>query len=273
MSTAVATAENTAVQQPSSHQLPGDVLESIARGDLSKLDGAGKAQIMVRVCESLGLNPLTSPFAFLKNKKTGEVMLYARKEATEQLRKLHNVSIEIVGREVMAGDVYQVVARAKLPARKGTVGRSDESIGAVCLTGLQGDDRANALMKAETKAKRRVTLSICGLGFLDETELQPFHETIEATIQQPQALPAPAPVAIATNGQTQTEPNTPLTPEQAQKIDDLVTELKITPEQFSSRLIQVVGFGDWHNLTATQATKVLALLEARKAQVAAKGAA
>jgi hypothetical protein len=27
-------------------------------------------------------------------------------------------------------------------------------------------------MKAETKAKRRVTLSICGLGFLDESELE-----------------------------------------------------------------------------------------------------
>jgi hypothetical protein len=31
---------------------------------------------------------------------------------------------------------------------------------------------ANALMKAETKAKRRVTLSIAGLGWLDETELE-----------------------------------------------------------------------------------------------------
>jgi hypothetical protein len=29
---------------------------------------------------------------------------------------------------------------------------------------------ANALMRAETKAKRRVTLSIAGLGWLDETE-------------------------------------------------------------------------------------------------------
>jgi hypothetical protein len=27
-------------------------------------------------------------------------------------------------------------------------------------------------MKAETKAKRRVTLSICGLGLLDETEIE-----------------------------------------------------------------------------------------------------
>jgi hypothetical protein len=48
---------------------------------------------------------------------------------------------------------------------------------------LKGDALANALMKAETKAKRRVTLSIAGLGWLDETEL----ETI------PQSRPAVAP--------------------------------------------------------------------------------
>jgi len=36
---------------------------------------------------------------------------------------------------------------------------------------LKGDALASALMKAETKAKRRVTLSIAGLGWLDETEL------------------------------------------------------------------------------------------------------
>ena len=34
-----------------------------------------------------------------------------------------------------------------------------------------GEFAANAIMKAVTKAKRRVTLSISGLGFLDETEV------------------------------------------------------------------------------------------------------
>jgi len=34
-----------------------------------------------------------------------------------------------------------------------------------------GEALANALMKASTKAKRRLTLSLCGLGFLDETEV------------------------------------------------------------------------------------------------------
>jgi hypothetical protein len=45
----------------------------------------------------------------------------------------------------------------------------------------------NALMKAVTKAKRRVTLSICGLGMLDETEVEtiPDVEYVEAEIEEP----------------------------------------------------------------------------------------
>jgi hypothetical protein len=42
----------------------------------------------------------------------------------------------------------------------------------VWVKGLSGEALANALMKAETKAKRRATLSICGLGMLDETEVE-----------------------------------------------------------------------------------------------------
>ncbi|MDU5950540.1 MAG: hypothetical protein E6Z15_26195, partial [Paenibacillus macerans] len=40
---------------------------------------------------------------------------------------------------------------------------------------LTADELANAIMKAETKAKRRVTLSLSGLGMMDESEI----ETIE----------------------------------------------------------------------------------------------
>lgn len=50
-------------------------------------------------------------------------------------------------------------------------GRTDCATGAVPLGNLKGEALANALMKAETKAKRRATLSICGLGLLDETEV------------------------------------------------------------------------------------------------------
>ena len=93
-------------------------------------------------------------------------MLYARKDATDQLRRNSQVSIIKLERETVNG-VYVVTAYAQDGA-----GRTDSSIGAVNTENLKGDALANAMMKAETKAKRRVTLSICGLGWLDETEIE-----------------------------------------------------------------------------------------------------
>jgi hypothetical protein len=151
--TALATRPDTAV----------DVVERVVMaGDLSKLSAGERVAYYKATCDSLGLNPLTRPFEYIT--LNGKLTLYARRDATDQLRKLHGVSVSIVSRDVV-DDVYVVTARAALPD-----GRSDESIGAVSVKGLAGEPRANALMKAETKAKRRVTLSIVGLGLLDESE-------------------------------------------------------------------------------------------------------
>jgi hypothetical protein len=158
---------------------PGaELLERVViGGDLSKLTPAERLRYYRDVCASVGLNPLTKPFEYLH--LNAKLVLYARRDATDQLRKLHGVSITITGRE-QHGDVYAVVARAT-----GKDGRTDEAIGAVATGGLKGDALANALMKAETKSKRRVTLSICGLGMLDETEV----DTIpEARLVRPEAL-------------------------------------------------------------------------------------
>lgn len=133
-------------------------------GDLSKLSSQERLTYIGAVCNSLGLNPLTRPFEYIN--LSGKLTLYARKDATEQLRSLRGISIEIVSREVVE-DTYVVTARAVDAS-----GRRDESIGAVSIGGLKGDAKANAIMKAETKAKRRVTLSISGLGLLDETEIE-----------------------------------------------------------------------------------------------------
>ena len=144
-------------------------------GDLSKLSNADRLYYYSHVCESVGLNPLTRPFDYLQ--LNGKLTLYAKRDATDQLRKIHGVSIAISSRETIEG-VHVVTARAK-----DKTGREDESTGAVTITGLKGDALANALMKAETKAKRRVTLSICGLGMLDETEIEtiPAYARAEVT--------------------------------------------------------------------------------------------
>lgn len=138
----------------------------ISRGDISTLNEQEKTQYYTGLCQSVGLNPLTRPFEYITLQ--GKLTLYVRKDATEQLRRIHSVSIKITGRE-QVGDCYVVTAQASMPD-----GRADESIGAVPIADtLKGADRANALMKAETKAKRRVTLSIIGLvGMPDESELE-----------------------------------------------------------------------------------------------------
>jgi hypothetical protein len=134
----------------------------IASGDLSRLTPEERNSLYVQTCSSLGLNPMTRPFEYVTLQ--GKMVLYARKDATDQLRAIRDVSVSISSREKI-GELLIVTARATIGAR------SDESIGAVALEGLRGNDLANAYMKAETKSKRRVTLSICGLGFLDETEV------------------------------------------------------------------------------------------------------
>lgn len=132
-------------------------------GDLSRLSPQEKVSYYNRVCNSVGLNSLTQPFAYIR--LNGKEVLYATRAATDQLRSVHKVSIRITARELM-GDVYVVTAQATTPD-----GRTDESTGAVPVAGLKGESLANAYLKSETKAKRRVTLSICGLGLLDELEV------------------------------------------------------------------------------------------------------
>jgi hypothetical protein len=83
------------------------------------------------------------------------------------------------------GDIYIVTSRAK-----DRTGREDESTGAVALGTLKADALANALMKAETKAKRRVTLSIAGLGWLDETEVETIPKGVTLTGSNSDSLPA-----------------------------------------------------------------------------------
>ena len=145
------------------------------KGDLSVLSPDQRLEYYKAVCESVGLNPLTKPFDYIT--LNGKLVLYANKGCGEQLRQRHSIGLKVVAKEKI-DDVYVVTAEAY-----GKDGRCDSATGAVAIAGLKGEQLANAFMKAETKAKRRVTLSICGLNMLDETEV----ESIPNAIKQEQA--------------------------------------------------------------------------------------
>jgi len=156
----------------------GDVMEAVvAQGDLAKLTSSQRVQWYKMRCEAAGLDPRTQPFQYITLQ--GKLTLYATKTATEQLCAVRNISTEIIGRERM-DDLYIVTCRATT-----TGGRHTDSIGAVTIANLKGDMLANALMKAETKAKRRAVLALCGLGMLDETEAE--------TVPGAQVIPMDAP--------------------------------------------------------------------------------
>ena len=147
----------------SEHEL--SIIEQVVmQGDLSKLNAEQRVVYYHKVCDSLGLNPYTRPFDYIS--LNGKLTLYAKKDATEQLRQVKNISIvELEGK--LVDDLYIVTAKASTPT-----GRTDQATGAVTIGNLRGEQKANAIMKAETKAKRRVTLSISGLGFTDESEIE-----------------------------------------------------------------------------------------------------
>lgn len=159
MNTATALATIRKPPKEALHQLEKVVIE----GNLAVLTPQERVGYYARVCESLGLNPLTRPFEYIT--LNGKLTLYPRKDATDQLRQINAISIDRLERERDA-DMVEVTAYGH--DRRG---RTDSAIGAVSVTGLKGEALANAIMKAETKAKRRLTLSLAGLGWLDESEV------------------------------------------------------------------------------------------------------
>ncbi|MEJ5245936.1 MAG: hypothetical protein WHV28_09575 [Bacteroidota bacterium] len=149
--------------------VPQEIIENVLlKQDLAGLTPDQRIRYYQNLCNTLGLNPLTRPFEYITFTQGGKtrMLLYVTKAGAAQLRTNFKVSVSVTRYEEKDG-LFIVEATAKLPD-----GREDTDIGVVPIPpNIPPDAKANLLMKAFTKAKRRVTLSIIGLGFLDESEL------------------------------------------------------------------------------------------------------
>jgi hypothetical protein len=140
-------------------------VQFITANDLSQMDGPKRVQVILAMCDRLGLDPILKPIQLLQLQ--GKLVPYVTKGATDQLARVHGISTRIVDRR-REGDVYVCVVEATAKD-----GRTADNIGAVALTGTpRPDELANAMMKAITKAKRRATLSLIGLGLLVQEEAE-----------------------------------------------------------------------------------------------------
>lgn len=202
----------------------------LLNGDLAQLTPADRLNYYKSVCESLGLNPLTKPFEYIK--LNGRLTLYARKDATDQLRKRYGISIAKPDIQIIEDQILVTVCATDAS------GRTDSDLGVVSKKDM-GGSFANSLMKAITKAKRRVTLSICGLGMLDETEI----ESIPSA--QPFREPAGGPIEIKHS-----------TPEQSQTpaLEQTMAERGEIIEKMSAVCRQLNELGDatWNRKSLTE---------------------
>ena len=145
----------------------------VTMGDLRDLTPEERVNYYLDLCQSLGLNPRSRPFDWIlfKEGRDGpeKLSLYPNSSCMAQLRNLHRIRVEITRREVV-GDLFVCEARGTLPD-----GRTDTASKYVPITNYQGErlrgqQLGNAMMKAETGAKRRLTLSIVGLAGIPDRE-------------------------------------------------------------------------------------------------------
>ena len=173
----------TKTQQPS-------IEEIITKGNLSGLTPEQRTEFYIKLCKRHGLDELTQPFDWLV--LNGRLTLYANRRCADQLRKINGISIKIVSQE-QADGLLTIHVQAK-----DKDAREDEDLGVVSLPDtLKGEARANTILKAVTKAKRRVTLSISGLGFLDESEVDDIPASAKEPPQGVVVSPAVAPPSKA----------------------------------------------------------------------------
>lgn len=180
----------------------------VTQGDLKGLTPGERVGYYRAVCERVGLDPVSQPFQYITLQ--GKLTLYATKGAAEQLRRVHGISIDVTAREVI-GDCFVVTVTGSTRD-----GRKDGSLGVVPVSGLKGEALANAMMKAETKAKRRVTLSLTGLGMLDELETEsiPGAQRVDVDTLTGEIAPTDAPAALP----AKSEPDKPITKAQYQDL-------------------------------------------------------
>ena len=158
-------------------------IDLLLSSDITRLTQVERAKYCYFMAKRNGLDPTTRPFDIIS--AGGKTFVYANRSASDQLRKINNISLEVVERGVLKLNdkddlgVYYVRCVATTPD-----GRRDEAVGAVNITSQKGEILANSIMKCETKAKRRATLSIAGLGMPDETEVSGI-EAAEVKVAKP----------------------------------------------------------------------------------------
>ena len=168
------TTQRQTTQTVTREEIDLDVMLEEAALAVQRVNAAGKdtralspkerEATLAGLSRALGLNPLVNGVRFL-TLQGGEV-LYVTRQATDQIAARLRLN-----RETLVGPEVRDVAGTKMVFCQVRVTAPDKRSEVATAT-LPLRDPANDLMKCETKAKRRATLSLAGLGLLTEEETE-----------------------------------------------------------------------------------------------------
>jgi hypothetical protein len=168
-------------REPSYPTLPQRIEDALINGNLASLSESERVQLYMQTCKSLKLNPLTKPFGYILVKGWSgddeKLILYATRNCTDQLRSVYGAS-DVPGSLKRSESPTELTAEIAVVGRNGRV---STDVGVIPMKQysrsrgeytLSGRDLANAKMHVVTKARRRATLALYGLGgIVDESEL------------------------------------------------------------------------------------------------------
>lgn len=155
--------------------------------DLDRLNNDELHQYYLDACAYHGVPPELNVLAFQYmdgGDGARRRVLYAKKGATDIIRERLGISVIQMEKEIFHGTLTYTCTG------KNNVGRTEIAVGAAFIEGLSGRALEVAIMVAQTRATRRMTLQFAGAGLLDETELQADSKTTDIK----EALTAPQPV-------------------------------------------------------------------------------
>jgi hypothetical protein len=168
-------------------EVSDEMAQMLARMEAQKSDPRAmtadeRAGYVSTLCKALHLNPLTRPAQFIN--LSGREVLYLTRTATDQLAAMHNLNRKTIDGprvvDVCGTKVGLCTVEVSLPN-----GRSETATAT-----LPAADFVNLYMKLETKAKRRGTLSILGLGVLGEDEIETIPDAKRSTLNDAPATTA-----------------------------------------------------------------------------------
>ena len=145
--------------------------------NLEKLSEEERAQYLRDASEYFGWDPNLGALdaLWINDEVSGlrKLVPYARRGSTDIWRDTHDVEIKSIEQiEVPGTATFRATAvRTYLDATKALRTRQEIAIGSHSTVGLTGEKLAAAIMTAETRAGRRVTLKFIGGGLLDDVEV------------------------------------------------------------------------------------------------------